>query len=210
MTDTAVKARRRPAATGADAAASRDALLEAALSAFFEQGYHGTSMRSIANRADLAISHAYYYFPSKAEILKTLMLRVTEDLIAAQSAALSAAGDDPADRLAALVRVHVRFHTERQAESFVGNTELRSLNAADRAEVVALRDRIGAMYKAVVDDGLKAGRFRCRHRDQAVLAIVSMGTAVAGWYRADGPQSPDAIAAHYAELALNMLGCESR
>lgn len=203
----ATRRRRRTAAAVSEAAASRDALLEAALAAFFEQGFHATSMRAIATRAGTAISHAYYYFPSKAEMLKTLMLRVTEDLILAQATALDAAGDDPADRLAALVRVHVRFHTERQAESFVGNTELRSLTARDRAEVVTLRDRVSAPIKATVEAGRKAGLFQCPHPGSAVLAIASMCTAVAGWYREGGPQTPDTIADQYAGLALRMVGC---
>lgn len=209
MAQAATRGRRRPAATVPEAAASCDALLDAALAAFFEQGYHATSMRAIAARAGTAISHAYYYFPSKAEILKTLMVRVTEDLIAAQEAALAAAGDDPAQRLAALVRVHVRFHTERQAESFVGNTELRSLSPHDRGEVVALRDRVSAPIKATVSEGRTQGLFHCAHPAAAVLAIASMCTAVAGWYRPDGPEPPDAIADHYAGMALSMVGCNA-
>jgi AcrR family transcriptional regulator len=197
--------RRRPEA--AAPAASREAVLRAALAAFVEQGFHGTSMRDIAARAGTVVSHAYYYFPSKADLLRTLMVGVTEDLIAALEAARARAGPNPATRLAAIVRAHVRLHTERQAEAFVGNTELRSLNAKDRAAVVALRDRVSAVFKAAVDDGLRAGAFRCPHRDAAVLAIVTMCTAVAGWYRAGGPLPPAAVADRYAALALAMLGC---
>ncbi len=182
-------------------------MLNSALEAFFVHGFHDTSMRKIADGAGTAISHAYYYFPSKGEILRTLMIGVTTDLIHVLEAARDAAGDDPVERLAALVRNHVRLHTERQAESFVANTELRSLSAEERQEVVALRDHIGKLFKDVVDDGLRQGHFTTANRDEAVLAIVTMCTAVAGWYRTDGPKPPEVIADAYAALALGMVGC---
>lgn len=188
------------------AAAGREAVLKAALEAFFAHGFHDTSMRKIADGAGTAISHAYYYFPSKVEILRTLMIGVTTDLIHVLEAARDAAGDDPVERLAALVRNHVRLHTERQAESFVANTELRSLSAEERQEIVALRDHIGTLFKDVLDEGLRRGCFTTSRRDEAVLAIVTMCTAVAGWYRADGARSPEAIADAYADLALGMVG----
>ncbi|MDF1721999.1 MAG: TetR/AcrR family transcriptional regulator [Minwuia sp.] len=197
-------ARRRDPSTSA--AAGREAVLKAALEAFFAHGYHDTSMRKIADGAGTVISHAYYYFPSKVEILRTLMIGVTTDLIVILEAARDAAGADPVERLAALVRNHVRLHTERQAESFVANTELRSLSATERQEVVDLRDHIATLFKDVVDDGLQQGRFTTPHRDEAVLAIITMCTAVAGWYRTDGPKAPEAIADAYVDLALGMVG----
>lgn len=198
--------RRSATAAARDAAQARDAVLQAAIAAFAEQGYHGTSMRDIAARSGTAVSHAYYYFPSKSDLLRTLMERVTQDLIAALEAADAGAGPDPAARLAAIVRAHVRFHTERQMESFVGNTELRSLSVADRAPMIGLRDRVAAIFKAAVDDGLERKQFRCTHPHEAVLALVTMCTAVAGWYRAEGPLSPQAVADRYAALSLSMLG----
>lgn len=188
------------------AATGRDAVLNAALAAFFAHGFHDTSMRKIADGAGTAISHAYYYFPSKLEILRTLMIGVTTDLIHVLEAAQDAAGADPVDRLAALVRNHVRLHTERQAESFVANTELRSLSATERQEIVALRDHISTLFKHVVDDGLRRGCFTVAHRDEAVLAIVTMCTAVAGWYRDDGAKAAETIADAYVDLALGMVG----
>jgi len=197
---------RQDAVPASTAVGGREVVLQAALETFFEQGFHGTSMRTIADRAGTAISHAYYYFPSKADLLRTLMVGVTADLIASLDSARTEAGSDPAAQLAAIVRAHVRLHTERQAEAFVGNTELRSLTAQDRVAVVALRDHVAAVFKTTIDDGLRCGVFRCAHRDEAVLAIVTMCTAVAGWYRADGPASPEAVADRYADLALNLLG----
>lgn len=196
--------RPRRAANDDEAVSAEAALLDAALACFVAQGYHGTTMRDIAARAGLAVSASYYYFPAKLDLLRRLMVRVTEDLESALAEAERAAGDDPAARLAALVRAHVLFHTHRRAESFIGNSELRALPAADRAEIVALRDRIGAHFKRALEAGSRARVFDIPAPPATVLAIVTMCTAVATWYREDGPATPEQIADHYAELALRM------
>ena len=184
---------------------TREVVLQAALEAFFEQGFHGTSMRNIAARAGTAISHAYYYFPSKADLLRALIFQVTEDLLVSLTSARASAGSDPAAQLAAMVRAHVALHTASQAESFVGNTELRSLGEKDRARAVALRDEIGGIFRAVVGAGMAEGAFHCTHRDETVVAIMTMCTAVAAWYRADGPLSAELLGERYGDLALNMV-----
>ena len=191
-----------------DTTAGRDAVLGAALQAFFEHGFHGTSMRNIAARAGTAVSHAYYYFPSMNDLLRTLVVGVTGDLIALLKAAQAEAGTDPGEQMHAIVQAHVTLHTERQAEAFVGNTELRSLTPEDRDIAVALRDQISTLFRVVIENGQKQGGFHCPHREEAVLAIVTMCTAVAGWYRPEGPLTAATIAERYGNLALNMVGYE--
>ncbi len=184
----------------------REVLLKAALDTFVQKGFHGTSMRDIAARAGASISATYYYYPSKADLLKTIMRGVTEDLIAMMEAARDAAGPRPEDRFAAIVRAHVRLHTERQPEAFIGNSELRSLDPGDRAEMVALRDRAGGVLKDVLAEGLRIGTFTCPYPGEAALAILTMCTAVASWFRPGGRSTPAEVADRYAGLALAMVG----
>lgn len=193
----------------AEASDSQEAVLQVALSCFVEQGFHGTSMRDIAGRAGTSIAAIYYHFPSKAALLRAIMTRVTEDLIAVLQQARTAArgrDDDAAALLAALVRAYVRFHTERREEAFVGNSELRSLEAEDLTHVIALRDKVSAMFNDAIAAGLRQGAFRCGHPREAGLALMTMCTAVASWYRPGGPATSEDIADRYAALSLSMLG----
>lgn len=48
-------------------------LLRHALDAFVEDGYQAASMRAIALRAGVSLSHAYYYFESKEDIVLELL-----------------------------------------------------------------------------------------------------------------------------------------
>lgn len=190
----------------AGAVASAEALREAALALFLERGFHGTSMRDIAARAGSSVSHMYYYFPSKSDVLRSMLTLIVEDLLADLRVAWEAPHERAASRLVALVRAQVLFHCRRQSEAFVSRSELRSLDAADRPKVIALYDEVGGVFKAAIEDGIRLGEFTVPYRAELANAIVTMCNAVSGWYRASGPSSPTKIADYYAELALRMLG----
>lgn len=53
---------------------TRQAIEDAAYALFLEQGYHGTSMRQIAERAGLALSGIYNHFTSKEDIFQALVI----------------------------------------------------------------------------------------------------------------------------------------
>jgi AcrR family transcriptional regulator len=53
---------------------TRLAIEDAAVSLFMEQGYHATSMRQIADRADLALGGIYNHFTSKEEIFEAIIV----------------------------------------------------------------------------------------------------------------------------------------
>jgi AcrR family transcriptional regulator len=181
----------------------------AALSAFCEHGYHGTSVRGIAAGAGISVPGLYHHFPAKADILFELMSRTMDDLISETEAAL-AANDEPTAQLRAVVRAHVLFHTDRREESFVGNTELRSLNHERRAAIVEKRDHQQRLFDRVVLAGAEQGFFTTPRPKEASRAIVTMCTSVASWYQKSGPLTPAEIADTYGDLALATVGCDSK
>jgi AcrR family transcriptional regulator len=54
--------------------ATRLAIETAAMGLFLEQGYHATSMRQIAERAELALGGIYNHFSSKDEIFEAIII----------------------------------------------------------------------------------------------------------------------------------------
>src|SRR5690349_2158602 len=50
-----------------------DAVTAAAISTFVDTGYHGATMRTIAQRAGMSLSGVYHYYPSKQLILVTVL-----------------------------------------------------------------------------------------------------------------------------------------
>jgi AcrR family transcriptional regulator len=53
---------------------TRAAIIEAAYALFVQQGYHGTSMRQIAQRAELALGGIYNHFENKEAIFKAVII----------------------------------------------------------------------------------------------------------------------------------------
>jgi AcrR family transcriptional regulator len=56
--------------TAARTGRTRDAIVDAALELFRENGFDGTTMRAIAERAGVSVGNAYYYFSSKDELVQ--------------------------------------------------------------------------------------------------------------------------------------------
>jgi AcrR family transcriptional regulator len=202
----AVEDEAAPAAVGGD---SIGQIKRAALAAFCEHGYHGTSVREIAAGAGMSVPGLYHHFPAKGDILFELINRTMDDLISETKAALAASDDEPTAQLRAIVRAHVLFHTDRREESFVGNTELRNLNPERRAAIIEKRDHQQRLFDWVVLTGAERGFFATPHPKEASRAIVTMCTAVASWYHKSGPLTPAEIADTYADLGLSTVGCDS-
>jgi AcrR family transcriptional regulator len=184
--------------------------VDAAIDVFGRHGYHGTSIRDIAERAGLSSAALYHHFSSKQDLLFQIMDRGIEVLVRQTQEAYAAAPPTPEDRLAAIVRVHVLAHTVDPVGSLVGNSELRSLDPENRAVVVEKRDCQQRLFDRVISDGVAEGVFVAPHPRETARAITSMGTAVASWYRPTGPLGPEEIAARYVTLALATAGYRGR
>lgn len=189
---------------GLDAPGAR-IVLSAAVDAMAEQGYHGTSVRDIALRAGMSSAALYHHFASKQDLLFTIMERGIDHLIRASEQACAEAGDDPEQRLRALVRVLVLTHSRHRKEAFIGSSEARSLTPERRAIVTAKRNYQQRLMDNVVLYGTDRGVFAPRDPRAASRAIVTMCISVATWYNEAGPSTPEQIADAYAEMALDLL-----
>lgn len=185
------------------------ALIAAAVDVMAIHGYHGTSVRDIAAAAGTSPAILYHHFSSKQALLVTILDRGMDALIAATEDALDTAGHDPADRLTAIVGVHVRMHLSAQRESLLGNSELRSLEPGARALIVAKRDVQQRLFDRVVRDGVRRGVFHTRFPGDAARMITTACTAVAAWYRPDGPLRAQTIVDRYRAIALDTVGYRS-
>ena len=72
---------------------TRALILETALELFLENGYDGTTMRAIAQRAGVSVGNAYYYFESKEHLVQGFYGRMTEEHRAAAVEALRGVTD---------------------------------------------------------------------------------------------------------------------
>lgn len=88
---------------------TKQKLLEAALEAFSESGFEGTSTREIASRAGVHHPLITFHFDSKERLWRSAVKHVFNDFIQAlQNAASMHASDSPKARFAAMIRIYVR------------------------------------------------------------------------------------------------------
>ncbi len=182
-----------------------DPALAAALAAFVEVGYHGSTIRTIAARAGLSVSGLYHYYESKYDMLVALLDLTMRDLDARVRAA-RAQGGDPLERVGLVVECLALNHSHRRQTGFLGASEMRSLAPPDYARLAAVRR---AQQQALDDEvvaAVAAGQLSTDAPGDAARAVVTMCTAIPQWYRPGGPTSPEQLAAQYVGFALDLLG----
>jgi len=101
---------RKPRSRSEQREATRERIVEAALEAFAEKGFHGASTRDIAERAGTNQGLITYHFRSKDELWRAAADRVFGRLAKRMTEHLSALGsEDPRERAREAIRIYVRF-----------------------------------------------------------------------------------------------------
>lgn len=180
--------------------------LRAALSVFARHGYHGTSIRAIAEAAGLSVPGLYHHFPSKQAILAGIVDVAMEEMIDHTQAALEAGGERPSTRFDNVIEALIRFHMARRDHAFLASSEMRSMEPELRAHHVEQRDYQQGMIEDVVRAGVEAGEFACEYPSDAARAVASLCVSIASWYRVDGPFTADEVVARYLTFARSLVG----
>ncbi|MBZ6090060.1 TetR/AcrR family transcriptional regulator [Streptomyces olivaceus] len=180
-------------------------LLVAAVEAFAERGYHATTTRDIAGRAGMSPAALYIHYKTKEELLHRISRIGHERALAILRTAAESEGS-AAQRLADAVGSFVRWHAGRRTTARVVQYELDALGPEARDEILALRRRVDAEVRGIVEDGVASGEFDVPDAKGTTLAILSLCIDVARWFNVNGPRTPDEIGALYAGLVLRMVG----
>ena len=61
---------------------NQEKIIQAALSIFAEEGYHGASIRKIADACDLNVPSIYYHFKNKAELFRVVLFYTHDQAMA--------------------------------------------------------------------------------------------------------------------------------
>lgn len=183
----------------------RQRVIAAAENAFYQNGYHGTTMRTISADAGVTVAAPYYHYDSKQAILYEIMDRFMRWSMETTRAACVAAPDDPRSQLATAVWSHVYQHATHQVPSFVVNNELRSLGVAHRTEIIQLRDELQTIFTRAVERGQEEGLFHTPYVTESARAIVTMCTSVSSWFKTDGPLSAVDVSERYVTICLDAV-----
>jgi AcrR family transcriptional regulator len=200
-----VRAPAGPLPPGTTPDGTKGTILSVALGLIAERGFHGTSIRDLAEGAGITSATLYAHYPTKDHILAELLRIGHEHHLRNLQAAVLDAGSSPVDQLAAAVRAHVRVHATFSRLAVVCNDELHALNATLASPVVALRTESELLLLTVIQRGVDNGVFHPEHVVLALAAIGGMGLRVANWFVPDGAVALEEVEETYAAFALRIV-----
>ncbi len=180
----------------------RAALLDAAARLFAERGYHGTSIRDIAEAIGVTPGAIYSHHASKAGLLVAVYEEGVRRIAASVEAAVAAQGS-PRTRLAAAAEAHLETLLDGSAYAAVVIRVLpRDVPEAEE-ELVRLRDGYEALFARLVAElpGVDPRRRRAFR-----LALLGALNGAQVWFRPGEGQGPKAIARHTVALMLGEEG----
>jgi AcrR family transcriptional regulator len=188
-----------------------DGVLSAAIDAFVDTGYHGSTMRDVASRAGMSVPGIYHHYPDKQTLLVAILDATMTELHWRVDAARTDASTG-IDEVRRIVEALALFHTHRQKLAFIGASEMRSLTPVNRQRVAESRNRVQHILDGAIDRASKDGvggaetvLADAAERRIAGRAIATMCTSLPQWFNAAGPATPEETAHVYAEFAVSLL-----
>ncbi len=173
-------------------------ILESAVSAFRQRGYHGTSVADIARALHLTKGSLYHYFADKQAILFHCHDQAL-DRVLGEAERVLGHYRSPAERLREMIHAFVRI-TVSEFHGTALSLEFRALAGPRLRSVLRRRDRFEAMLRGIVQEGVRRGQFRAVDVKLAVFAILGSINWIVQWYRPGGAADAEAIATAFADL----------
>lgn len=189
--------------------ATRARLLDAAIAAFADKGFNGTTTRDIAAAAGMSPAAVYVHHKSKEELLYLISRSGHQNVLNLVREAADSSGD-PATALRRVVYDFAAHHARDHTGARIVNYELAALTAEHNAEILGIRRQIDQEMRDLVERGVAAGVFDVPDTRIASVALLSLGIDISRWYREHGDWSPEDIANSYADMALRVVGAVSR
>lgn len=188
---------------------SRDAIIDAAIQLFNQNGYHATSMRDIAREVDIQKPSLYHHFGGKEDILLAILDAGMEQF-ARDMEAIAAAEEDCAAKLRAAIHAHARLIAGNPDAAAVFLREDRGLGDSYLQHYVARRDQVEQFFRAIVQQGIQEGVFRDADVTIVTHALLGMVNWMTRWYRPEGRLDAGQIADIFFDLVLHGIDAPPR
>lgn len=186
---------------GASVRPGEDTIYRVACRIFSERGYHATSMRAIASALGMQPAALYYYFPSKEDLLFSIMDTAVDALTERVLAAIDPSAPPPR-RLEQAVRTHIITVADHLEELGVFLHELKALGPARRGIVATKRDRYERIFRDILQDGMGTGDFASSNLRLTGFLILSACNWLYNWYRPDGEYTPEQVADSFTDTIM--------
>ncbi len=157
--------------------ARRSQICRAAIERFSNDGYHATTMQSIADTADMSVGLIYDYFRDKEELLIASMNDVLDAYVREVPIAISSKSDPFAQFMAGVHSFACVVDKRRQAW-LIGYREFHVLSARQRKQIT---DRDIATTKLIEDRIIACVRAGLFHPVDAQMLTYQILLLIHGW-----------------------------
>lgn len=135
-------------------------IVTAAAQLFGEKGYEAVSLEDVAALLDVTKSSLYYYFAGKDDLIAATIDDLGQEWMQRLEHAASPAGArDATQRLRALIREHLKIAVQEQPGSLRLYLVPHAWPAPLADRIKTLRTQHDRVFRAVIEDGLRAGEF---------------------------------------------------
>ncbi|MHC1781798.1 MAG: TetR/AcrR family transcriptional regulator [Anaerolineaceae bacterium] len=145
--------------TEVDQSRKRVEIFNAAVHLFLEKGFNETSMREIAGAAGVGKSTLYDYFPTKDEILVSMVEERLKELTL-QVKEIANQPDSPVVRLRRIILSYLDYLADNENFFLHLSIEVQRLGQNSQARIMKSRHEYQDAIRDVIDSGIKEGCFR--------------------------------------------------
>jgi len=185
--------------------AVRERILAAAVALFAEQGFDGTSVQQVVDRAQVTKGALYHYFDSKDDLLYEIYHGLLQIQLTGLDDILSRGLARP-DAVRAIIAHLIETTAARAPETAVFTREMHRLTPARRKAMRADRRRYHETFRALIADGQAAGDFAATASAETVtLMVFGMINQLPTWYRPTGPKTATQLADEVTTFVLAAL-----
>ena len=195
----------QPDLAGLSGAAHRVLATSAAL--FFECGAANTSVRELTRACGLSPGALYNHFPSRDELLFTIVRHGHDRMQRRIDAALAQATGGSEAQFRAYVGAYVTGHVDQPELAQLVRHEYLHLSPAHYADIVARRRAIRRTLTGFISAGAATGHFDLiGNAVGQTLMVLDMCSRTSDWFDRSRDTDPSEIVARYIQAALRLVG----
>lgn len=188
----------------AETSTRRSELLAHAAELFAEKGFRSTTVRDIADAADILSGSLYHHFDSKESIVDEILSPFQEELFG-KYAELQASDRSPREKLVEAVRLSFAAIHDHHHEVAIFQNDADYLGTFERFGYLAERGaQSRELWISLLREGVAAGELRSDLDVELVYRFIRDTVWVAvRWYRPGGDLSHEVVADQYLTILLD-------
>ncbi|MES2533536.1 MAG: TetR/AcrR family transcriptional regulator [Pseudomonadota bacterium] len=183
----------------------QEQLIEIAVRLFAKYGFEGTSLRDIAEEAQITKAALYYHFPNKEALYERIVLESMQALVDTARSTM-AQGKTPLDRIRLFMQASAD-RLDRYRDSWIAgsNAFWSGSEGSPRAGAVDLRDAYEHLLRDAITEAIAAGEVRAVDPAMAGRMLLSMLNHISRWHSVNGRLTTREVIEQYLDMAFNGL-----